>query len=86
MKVPEHVSCSKCQQSFNPRDYHRYPEANTPEALITRVYSPNSPLFSVQCPTCGQYTVFSPFEKDNPYSVATTSARRHGKRSDKPMS
>jgi hypothetical protein len=62
-KVPDVVECSKCRRRLDPRVYSAFPDADTPQDLITRIVAPLYPYFSVQCANCGQYTVFTPHEK-----------------------
>jgi len=66
LKVPDFVMCSKCGGRLDPRVYIAWPGENTPKERVTLIFEPNHPRFSVSCPNCAQYTVFSPLERDNP--------------------
>ena len=63
-KVPPFVECSKCKRRLDVETYSAYPDEDTPKEIVTRVFEPMYPYFSVQCSSCGQYTVFSPYKKD----------------------
>jgi ribosomal protein L34E len=66
-KIPDVVNCANCGRRLDPRAYMASPLKDTPEEMITRVYAPTYPYFSVHCSSCAHYTVFSYFEKDNPF-------------------
>ncbi len=63
-KIPDFVVCSKCQRRLDVKAYSAFPDKDTPKEIITKKFEPSLPYFSVQCSSCGQYTVFSPSEKD----------------------
>ena len=64
MKIPDFVQCAnaKCKRRLDVRAYQASPDKDTPEEMITRIVEPMYPHFSVQCSTCGQYSVFTPRE------------------------
>jgi hypothetical protein len=62
-RIPEVVECSKCKRRLDPAVYQAFPDSETPAEIITRIEAPLYPYFSVQCATCGQYTIFTPRAK-----------------------
>jgi hypothetical protein len=63
-KLPDVIICSKCQRPVDVEIHIAFPENDTPKEIITQIFEPNYPYFSVQCNLCGQYSVFSPFAHD----------------------
>jgi len=66
-KIPDVVRCSKCDRPFDPKKYIAWPDEDTPEEIITRIFNPKDPYFSVKCPNCGEFTISFPVERDNPF-------------------
>jgi len=63
-KIPDFVTCSKCQRRLDVTTYAAVPDNDTPTEMVTKIFEPSYPHISVQCSSCGQYTIFTPFEKD----------------------
>ena len=60
--IPDVVQCTKCGRRLDPHVYQASPDETTPQEMITRVFEATYPYFSVQCSTCGQYSVFTPWQ------------------------
>ena len=59
MAQPDFVICSKCKRRLDPSVYKSYPSDDVPEDRINRIYEPELAAISVQCSTCGYYTIFT---------------------------
>ncbi|MCP4605845.1 MAG: hypothetical protein GY847_35915 [Proteobacteria bacterium] len=61
-RIPEFIKCTGCGRRLDVEVYQAFPDEATPEEMITRAFESTYPYFSVQCSTCGHYSVFSPFK------------------------
>ncbi len=57
-RVPDVVECAGCKGRLDPRLYQGSPAKDAPRERITEIHAPMWPRFSVQCGTCGHYTLF----------------------------
>jgi hypothetical protein len=62
--IPDVVICANCKMPVDVDTSQAVPDSDTPKEKITQIFEPRYPYFSVQCDTCGQYSIFTPFTMD----------------------
>lgn len=61
-KLPEIVNCSNCQRLLVVELNIAFPDYDTDRENVTYIIEPRYLYFSVQCRSCGHYSVFTPYD------------------------